>query len=57
MFLERGVSLDLFLDLFFVEFVHRPARVEAAVGELLLVGGLEDLEGAHQGLVHRHHRA
>ena len=32
--------MDLFLDLFFVEFVHRPARVEAAVGELLLVGGL-----------------
>ena len=46
-----------FLDLFFVEFVHRAAGVEAAVGELLLVGRLEDLEGAHQGLVHRHHGA
>ena len=38
--------------LFFVHLCHRSAAVEAAIGELLLVGGFEDLETAHQRLVH-----
>mmetsp|Transcript_50943 Transcript_50943/g.134763 ORF Transcript_50943/g.134763 Transcript_50943/m.134763 type:complete len:310 (-) Transcript_50943:693-1622(-) len=36
---------------------RRERPVGATKAELLLVGGLEDTEGAHQALVHRHHRA
>ena len=42
-------------SLFFVHFCHRAAAVEAAVGEFLLVCRFQNLETAHQGLVHRHH--
>merc|ERR1719461_17275 len=34
---------------------HWSARVQAAVGELLFVCRFQDLEGAHQSFVHRHH--
>merc|ERR1719507_2590495 len=42
-------------SLFFVHFCHRAAAVEAAIGEFLLVSRFQNLETAHQGLVHRHH--
>ena len=42
-------------SLFFVHFCHRAAAVEAAIGEFLLVRRFQNLETAHQGLVHRHH--
>lgn len=34
---------------------HGSARVQGAVRKLLLVGRLEDLKGAHERLVDRHH--
>ena len=40
-------------SLFFVHFCHRAAAVEAAIGEFLLVRRFQNLETAHQGLVHR----